>query len=64
MDDSRVKGNRNIGTNMIFEQKCQLEKCNIAKELTERYVSRESKWKGTVKVDDKKCEINGIAGRK
>ena len=64
MNDSSTKGNRYIGTNTIFEQKSPLEKCNIAKELTEKYVSRESKWKGTVKVDDKKCENDGIAGRK
>lgn len=55
---------RFVGTNMIFENKAPLKKCNIAKELTAKYVSRESKWKGTVKVDDEQCRVSGIAGRK
>lgn len=52
------------GTNHIFENKTPLEKCDIAKQVTEKYVQRESKWKGIVNVDDKKCREVGIAGRK
>ncbi|MCM1224665.1 MAG: phage minor capsid protein, partial [Lachnospiraceae bacterium] len=64
MNDENVGGSRFIGTNTIFEQKSPLEKCTIAKDLTEKYVKRESKWKGIVKMDDEKCKRDRIAGRK
>lgn len=52
------------GSNPIFDKKAPAEKCNIAKELTGKYVSRKSKWKGSVTVDDKKCNSEKITGRK
>lgn len=52
------------GTNTIFEDKTALEKCNIAKDITGKYVQRESKWKGIVNIDDEKCAENNIVGRK
>lgn len=64
MNDSDQKGSGFIGTNTIFEHKSPLEKCTIAKELTGKYVVRESKWKGIVKLDDEKCKRDKIAGRK
>lgn len=64
MNDTARNYMRFTGSNTIFENKTPIEKCNIAKELTEKYVNRESKWKGTVKVDDERCKETGIAGRK
>lgn len=64
MNDDNAEGSRFIGTNTIFEHKSPLEKCTIAKELTGKYVGRESKWKGIVKLDDEKCRRDKIAGRK
>lgn len=52
------------GDNKIFDNKTPIEKCNISKELTGKYIDRESKWKGTVVIDDKKCSVNNITGRK
>lgn len=64
MNDNNAEGSSFIGTNTIFEHKSPLEKCTIAKELTGKYVVRESKWKGIVKLDDEKCKRDKIAGRK
>lgn len=64
MNDNNAEGSRFIGTNTIFEHKSPLEKCTIAKELTGKYIRRESKWKGIVKLDDEKCRRDKIAGRK
>lgn len=64
MNDDTGGSKRFTGSNTIFEDKTPLEKCNIAKDLTEKYVSRKSKWKGIVKVDDERCKEIRIAGRK
>lgn len=52
------------GNNTIFDGKTPMDKCELAKAITEKYVHRASKWKGTVKVDDEKCKIEHITGRK
>ena len=52
------------GGNTVFEGKTPEEKCEIARTITEKYVSKESKWKGVVKVDDEKCRHDRIVGRK
>lgn len=64
MNDNETGKKKFIGDNTIFDGKSPVEKCQIAKEITEKYVTRESKWKGTVTVDDDKCSKNSIAGRK
>lgn len=64
MNDSDIGKKKFIGTNTIFNEKNPMERCQLAKEITEKYVARESKWKGTVTINDEKCRKNSIAGRK
>ena len=65
VDEETVGGSLQFkGDNTVFDGKTPEEKCEIARAITEKYVSRESKWKGVVKVDDEKCRNDRIVGRK